>query len=778
MNDRLIDIVPDAPEQPVTAPSAGQQRAGSGMIDIVPDRPVEGPPAPPVNKLEDIGRSAVAKGVQGVVGTVGGGIGSLETFLAKDIPEFARTVGLNVGERMDLISPAEKDKRLAEPLYANQTEMQKKGWQSPFSGTPTYKGFKEGLEQNAADLGAPILGHKPQTTAGKIIGAGIEGAAQGLPGAVRTLPGRMFVGAAAGSAGEAGGELSGGSPLAHVAGALGGGMAAAKLSNAIRATMLPGGAQDELARALAADLRSGTEGMGLGQLRDAMDRGIPVTVYDMAGPQTRKILQRYTALSDDAAEKGRSIVEKLNARTAESGTRTEGFLQTVAGGPLNAPAVEAAEKLANQNSRTQLYGLLRQEPAAQSIPATMFGDVLNRPMVQAAMKEAEKTALNNPDFNIVVPKKVPGTPAVERTIKQTDKGLVETPGAPGAPETMTNGNLAYWDQVKRELDNVISQAERTGDKQAVASAQSAKRAIVAKLDNHVGSYKATRDAAAETFDADNAIRAGSKFFRTSDQFKRSELAQKMAGFSEENKELFRLGVLSEINNRIQNNQLQLVKDFEKPQFVERMTIALGPERVNAVRGQIIAENLTNNVARLKVMAEADPMSAAARAGVAGAALPLSLEGITNLLYNAPFFGSNKLLGAAVVTGAAGAGSKLALSRMERATAERVLTLANSGNPKDLERLGQLAQAYPLINQVFNKLNTALAAAGVQYSGAQSARAERASGGRIALDHEAEADRLIAAAEKAKHHHSSTTKQLLGHDDSTIAQALKIANKHI
>lgn len=771
MNDNLIDIVPDSPS--TTAP-------GAGGIDIVPDRPVEGPPAPPVNTLEDIGRSAVAKGVQGVVGTVGGGLGSVETFLAKDVPEFARSVGLNLGERFDMISPAEKEKQLAQPLWSNQSEEQKKGWKSPFSGTPTYKGFKEGLEQNAADLGAPILGHKPQTTAGKIIGAGIEGAAQGLPGAVRTLPGRMLVGAAAGSTGEAAGELSGNNPIAQVAGALGGGYAAAKISNAIRATMLPGGAQDELAKALAADLRAGTEGMNLGQLREAMDRGIPVTVYDMAGPQTRKVLQRFTAVSDEAAERGRAITEKLNARTMESAGRTENVLQTVAGGSsLNAPAIEAAERLANKNSRDMLYGVLRQEPAAQSIPTALFGDVLKRPVVQTAMKEAEKSALNNPDFHIVVPTRKPGVPGTESTIKQTDRGLTEIPGTPAVPEQVTHGNLAYWDQVKRELDSIISVNERAGNKQEVASALSAKQAIVAKLDDLVKTYKGTRDAAAETFDADNAIRAGSKFFRTSDQFKRSEIAKKMEGFSEENKELFRLGVLSEINNKIQNNQLHLLaRDFQKPQFVERMALALGPERMNAVRGHVMSENLTNNVARLKIMAEVDPFSQATRAAGVGAALPVSLEGITSLLYNAPFFGSNKLLGAAVVTGAASAGGKLALSRMERATAERVLQLANSGNPKDIERLGQLATSYPLINQVFNKLNTALTVAITQAENSTSERAPRASGGRITRDHEADADKLIALAEKAKKHHSSTTEQLLGQDDSTIARALKIANKHI
>ena len=57
------------------------------------------------------------------------------------------------------------------------------------------------------------------------------------------------------------------------------------------------------------------------------------------------------------------------------------------------------------------------------------------------------------------------------------------------------------------------------------------------------------------------------------------------------------------------------------------------------------------------------------------------------------------------------------------------------------------------------------------------RPERASGGRV-MNHAAAADRLIAAAERAKKSQNKTTEPLLNHSDDAIATALAVANKHI
>ena len=58
------------------------------------------------------------------------------------------------------------------------------------------------------------------------------------------------------------------------------------------------------------------------------------------------------------------------------------------------------------------------------------------------------------------------------------------------------------------------------------------------------------------------------------------------------------------------------------------------------------------------------------------------------------------------------------------------------------------------------------------------RQPRASGGRASIDHGAEADKLIALADKAKKAHNSTTEPLLDQPDEMITKALAIADKAI
>ena len=118
----------------------------------------------------------------------------------------------------------------------------------------------------------------------------------------------------------------------------------------------------------------------------------------------------------------------------------------------------------------------------------------------------------------------------------------------------------------------------------------------------------------------------------------------------------------------------------------------------------------------------------------------------------------------------------------------------SKDPKDAIKLGELATSYPMVEQFINRLtvsmNTALQ--GMQRSldnqdkakkakapgQANGGRIERRAGGRAVRDHHADAERLVALAEKAKKEHSRQTEPLLKSDDSMIAKALEVSNRHI
>ena len=61
---------------------------------------------------------------------------------------------------------------------------------------------------------------------------------------------------------------------------------------------------------------------------------------------------------------------------------------------------------------------------------------------------------------------------------------------------------------------------------------------------------------------------------------------------------------------------------------------------------------------------------------------------------------------------------------------------------------------------------------------QEDRAHRKSGGRVGGDHEAAADQLVRAAERAKRGQSAQTEALLNQSDDAVAQALEVANRSI
>jgi len=61
---------------------------------------------------------------------------------------------------------------------------------------------------------------------------------------------------------------------------------------------------------------------------------------------------------------------------------------------------------------------------------------------------------------------------------------------------------------------------------------------------------------------------------------------------------------------------------------------------------------------------------------------------------------------------------------------------------------------------------------------QEDRVQRKSGGRVGGDHDAEADRLVRAAERAKKGQSAQTEALLNQSDDAVAQALEVANRSI
>jgi hypothetical protein len=737
-------------------------------------------PQPPAIS-EDIARTAAATTPKALLGTALGGLGSVETFATKELPQLARLGAAKVGEKLDILSPAEAETMATKPLYSSETEAQKAGREAPLTGLPTYKGITETIQERAkAGLAPEFMGYEPKTAPGKITESAITGAVQAMPGGP-AMGARMLLGAGAGAGAEAFGQAAKGADqeetsriVGSIAGALGAGAGASvigKLTNAISSVVRDTTAQKNIAKSLAADLERGQSGMTPDQVRAAMERGEPVSVYDMAGPQTRKMLSEYTDVSPENRQLAAEHNKFLEDRRVDAGSRIAEHLSGVTGRTIDAATLQSATEDAGKITRNNVYNLVRSDPTSAAISIKdIGGDLANRPMFQKAMKDAETTAKNNPDWNIQVPSFTPARPAGAPSKEMVGLEMVEKPGVAGVPARDIPGNISYWDQVKRELDAEIKKAQRSGDTTTLASAQAIKKQLTDRLDNMVTGYKKARDVASETFGAASAPEAGYDFFGKTNQFKLKDIKDAFLQYTPEQKDLFAHGVASRIQDEALAGRLtSLNNKFTKDvNFQNRMKMALGEDRFEAIKGKVLSENLLSNAEHLKFIAEkvtptkAGIATAGAVAGLEAAAAGVSVEGVLR----------------AIAAGTTVAGAKVVFNALERKIAERALPLALSQDPKDLAILAKMVEQEPLTNKVLDRLNTAMTVAIPQYEQAKqsSERMGRATGGRTSGGMTAQG--LISAVEAARKNIQKTTEKILSAPDESVVKALEIANEHI
>jgi hypothetical protein len=743
------------------------------------------PPVPTGTEVfKDVFKSIVSEGAKGAAGALGGGIGSLETFAVKDLPEMARGAALSVGEKLDLLSPQERDIMGAQPLpwlrqeedpnapkfMRDRQEMTRRGYLSPLSGNPTYKGVTEVFKPLMEKAGMSALSYKPQTTPGKVTGAAAEFAGQSILGPLSTTVGRMATGAGAGAGAEtlALSADKDNEAIARLTGSLAGGVGASiaagvvgKLVSGLRTAVSPGSvAEREILNALSEDIRRGKTKMSFEDLAIAHERGAPLSIADIAGDETRLVIGRYAEKTPKASEKLGDFNKAIDPLKNATATRLTQSLEDVMGAPIDAPGVKAATEASGKITLNNIYDLVRSQPKAQAIDQRPFTSLLDRPLFQEAMKRAEKTALNDPQLNIVAPKITPAKPPTEERIIQTPQGFRTFAAEPGQPQQIVPGNLSYWDQVQREMRQMAEVKRRAGENLDAASIEKARIQLLTQLDLVPG-YKSARGAAFETFKSNNAPEAGYNFFKNTNAFKRKEIINSVNQMSPEQRDLFSVGFANAISEAAAGGNLSsLVKKFAKDNnFKERAVLALGQNRFDQMAGHILSENLISKLKPVPFVKEQGQMTKAAAAGAVGATA-----------IDAAFLGGqlspSMAISAAIGAAALGSG-RLALNSMERKVADRLVDLALSRDPEKIARLGTMVRQNRAVGTLMDKIAAIAAAAGSSSTVAE--RPARATGGAV---------NLHALAKAAKKHVTTSTEQLLNEHDDTVAKALEVANKHI
>ena len=713
------------------------------------------PPEPPdqfsEEGVKDVGKgllSGVAKGVVGVPGIVGD-VASLSSYAA---PALKYGVG-KVREFLDPSAPAGADeawKEATKAIEEAKTVEEKAGTHSRVMGVdfPTSRGMQEFAKKQ----GVPGMDYDPSTPGGRILstvgefggsalGFGAPGmiAKGGTKAALKAAisPATLGAGAAAGTAHE----VMPDSVLAPIVGTfLGAGVGAGVGAGARYATSSARdmiapikGAERRLMDTLRIDAREGTARMTPQQFAAAREAGQPVTLLDMAGDKTNEFISRLGARSPKTLQK---INEGILSRNETMRTANTDFITRTFNLSEPAGATADAMRLEQKQVNDRLYKLARSNPAAQSIQTPRIAELSEYGPVKRAMADVGEFAVD-PKMGIVAP-------------------------SPGG-----GGNLAFWDQVKQNLDDQVDALYRTGEHNRANIIKGWKDDLLQQL-NVVDGYAEARATAAAGFGARNALEAGVKFANKPDTFKTQELTNRIDKFKPEERQLFLQGVGHTLLSKAQNTPGAFTKFVTNREMAERLRAAMGPEMYDQLHGFARA---TQNMGVANTIA-ATVMPAGRFSGHYGVLGGIGLSAM-ELSYLPP-----ELIPKMIAGWAFDQAVKMARTAAEKRIAPEVGRLVVSTDPADLQRLGRLLQESPEARRLLDSSHAALLRLNAQATqDSQRPREQRASGGRIGrLDHGGVADALIRAAEKAKKGHNTTTEPLLEQPDEAITKALAIADK--
>lgn len=480
------------------------------------------------------------------------------------------------------------------------------------AGSATGIGGKSGdyegnLAQQRAIDAANMKEHPYATIGGEVAGS----LALPVGGAMKaaTLPGRMAAGAGLGAAqGAAYGvgaspDLSDAPEVAKNAlvgagtGALVGGVAPPLVEGAgnliaagLRKTGVPqaiagmrnpeGSAARIVADAMERDAAAGSTGLGQNAFNEAVQAGQPVVNADLGGAATKRLARTAANMSPGAES---TLNRVANERFESQGPRVADMLTAQGGGN----SVETLDRLKNEARKANrpLYQKAYAE-GANGIWNPELEQLTAAPAVQDAIRGAIKTGANA-DVALGLPAtKSPFAVAQDGTLSLVQKA----DGSTAVP------SLQFWDHVKRNLDDRIEAARRSGENHAAAVATSLKDTLVSELDKAAPTYAAARGMAAKAFGAQDALEAGAKFVGA--KGKNQEYAKTIAQMSGPERQLFAHGFLSELENKVREagDRRNVVNQiFSSPAARQRIEMAVGKGKAAQIETFLHAETIMDQL---------------------------------------------------------------------------------------------------------------------------------------------------------------------------------------
>ena len=481
---------------------------------------------------------------------------------------------------------------IAAPFRAIARKVKAGDWQAPGLSdiADAYNTEKTGLDKRRSDAGArspvattvgaiaggvmatPTLpGAAPATWAGRAGKAALESGAYGAlygAGEGEGLKDRSINALIGGGTGLAAGGIL--TPAAETL--VKGGQKAAAIYRGIRNPEEE--ASRQLGHAIGTDraMTAGNELPDRGLTNKEFDQGVaentPLWNVERGAANTRALADSVASRSPEARN---ILVGPMHERTRGQFGRIEDDLNSMVPGHTD-DVIEALNARARLENEPR-YDAAHSHPNAQSMWDNEFARLTGARFTQDAIKKAVIDGTNDAVRKGARPVRTPFG-----VHKDTGELYLANPNV--AP------NLAFWDSVKRKMDDAIGPLVRAGEKNAVGAATDIKNQLISHLDrltehNGVSLYGEARSGAAAFIKAGNAAEAGEKV--VTDRSLSPQAVFKMyAKMSPSERSMARIGAVNTLKNKLGN-----VKDsadltghlFADPNSRARIGILLGDQNM-------------------------------------------------------------------------------------------------------------------------------------------------------------------------------------------------------
>ena len=518
----------------------------------------------------------------------------------------------------------------------------------------------------------------------------------------------------------------------------------------------------------------GRAGLTSQEFLQSAQQGDPVNIADIRGMDK--------PLNDAAGKVGnKDIVDNLNetlaTRASGSAQRTADKIEDVAGKPIDLAQMHDQYWDAAQKANKKAYDDAYNQPAAQQIwdpaPGGDFENFINTTTGLEAVNRAH---------NWINQKNLANGKSIDPFPFQKVGGWWELKPNAAMPD------LQFWDATKQALNSMYRENAPGTSKSALQSQTQWFTNKLTDPSNGYGTlYGQALDQAKKYFGGSNAFEAGTKFLGAIDPTKKpkpgtlSGMMNDMSGYNQIEREQLADGVFAALKeNPVYAQQLFSRGNDQTFSYLQHAlsegNASLGADRLNQLKTHMDVENVMNAVKPLSVPA----------AGGHG-------NGFTMGAIGASVMEHGSILGAVhaipVIVGHLAA--KAGWNGYQAGRAKQLLQFAmNSSDPAVQKQLEDAISKAPgdrkIMSYIASHLPNAVAGqvdthqinnANRPFQYARGGTPDRGNGA-SKMDHEKEADRLIALADKAKKRHNSVTKPLLNVDDNTVARALEVAKQHI